>query len=113
TGTHRRALELNKVKAIIRKLAACTDLEALHAKGDGRPQDFRKALECYLKTVQKGQAQALLSIGDLFLDDQAVQQSPTIAMGWYLKAAYLGDNNALNKIDQLRLELPRLFSSSQ
>ncbi|KAG0042124.1 hypothetical protein BGZ89_007048, partial [Linnemannia elongata] len=112
TRTHKRALELNKVKAIIRKIAVCTDLDVLHAKGDGRSQDFRKALECYLKTVQKGQAQALISVGDLFLDGQAVQ-SPTIAMGWYLKAAYLGDNNARYKIDQLRLELPRLLSSSQ
>lgn len=103
TQTHRRALELNKVKAIIRKIAFCTDLDSLHAKGDGRPQDFRTALECYLKTVQKGQAQALISVGDLFLDNQAVQQSPTIAIGWYLKAAYLGDNNARYKIDQLRL----------
>ncbi|KAG0046864.1 hypothetical protein BGZ90_008065 [Linnemannia elongata] len=103
TRTHKRALELNKVKAIIRKLAVCTDLDALHAKGDGRPQDFRTALESYLKTVQNGQAQALISVGNLFLDDQAVQQSPAIAMGWYLKAAYLGDNNARYKIDQLRL----------
>jgi TPR repeat protein len=103
TRTHKRALELNKVKAIIRKIAACTDLDALHAKGDGRSQDFRKALECYLKTVQKGQAQALISVGELFLHGQAVQQSPIIAMGWYLKAAYLGDNNARYKIDQLRL----------
>lgn len=103
TRTHKRALELNQVKAIIRKIAVCTDLDALHAKGDGRPQDFRKALECYLKTVQKGQAQALISVGDVFLNGQAVQQNPTIAMGWYLKAAYLGDNNARYKIDQLRL----------
>ncbi|KAK3836861.1 MAG: hypothetical protein J3R72DRAFT_423719 [Linnemannia gamsii] len=113
TRTHKRALEQNKVKAIIRKIAVCTDLDALHAKGDGCPQDFRTALECYLRTAQKGQAQALISVGDLFLDGQAVQQSPIIALDWYLKAAYLGDNNARYKIDQLRLELPRLFSHSQ
>ncbi|KAF9911772.1 hypothetical protein EC991_002500 [Linnemannia zychae] len=34
-------------------------------------------------------------------------------MDWYLKAAYLGDNNARYKIDRFRLELPRLFSSSR
>ncbi|KAF9113433.1 hypothetical protein BGX30_006950, partial [Mortierella sp. GBA39] len=113
TQAHKRTLELNKVKAIIRKITVYTDLDTLHAEGDGRPQDFRKALECYLKTVQKGQTQALISVGDLFLDGQAVQQSSTIAMGWYLKAAYFGDNNARYKIDQLRLELPRLISSSR
>ncbi|KAG0375797.1 hypothetical protein BGX24_008647 [Mortierella sp. AD032] len=113
TRAHKRVLNLNKVKMIIGKIAVCVDLDMLHAKGDGRPQDFRKALECYLKTVQQGQTQALISVGDLFLDGQAIQQSPTIAMGWYLKAAYLGDNNARYKIDQLWLELPRLFSSSR
>ncbi|KAH7044335.1 hypothetical protein BKA57DRAFT_440447 [Linnemannia elongata] len=103
TRAHKRELDLYKVKTAIGKIAVCIDLDTLHAKGDGRPQDFRKALECYLKTVQKGQAQALISVGDLFLGGQAVQQSPIIAMGWYLKAAYLGDNNARYKIDQLRL----------
>ncbi|OAQ35355.1 hypothetical protein K457DRAFT_1422175 [Linnemannia elongata AG-77] len=103
TRAHKRILDLNKVKTVIGKIAVCIDLDTLHAKGDGRPQDFRKALECYLKAVQKGQVQALISVGDLFLDGQAVQQSPTIAMGWYLKAAYLGDNSARYKIDQLRL----------
>ncbi|KAH7028671.1 hypothetical protein BKA57DRAFT_443777 [Linnemannia elongata] len=113
TRAHKRVLDLNKVKMIIGKIAVRIDLDMLHTKGDGRPQDFRKALECYLKTVQKGQAQALISVGDLFLNGQAVQQSPTIAMGWYLQAAYLGDNNARYKIDQLRLELSHLFSSSR
>ncbi|KAF9901378.1 hypothetical protein EC991_006229 [Linnemannia zychae] len=112
TQAQRRALELGKVKAILRKIAVSTDLDALHSKGDGRPQDFRKALECYLVTIQKGQAQALVSVGDLFLVGQGIQQSPTVAIGWYLKAAYLGDNNARYKIDQLRLGL-RVFSPLQ
>ncbi|KAF9904940.1 hypothetical protein EC991_002180 [Linnemannia zychae] len=113
TRTHKRVYDLNKVKTVIKKIAVCIDLDMLHTKGDGRPQDFRKALECYLKTIQKGQTQALISVGDLFFDGQDVQQNPTIAMGWYLKAAYLGDNNARHKIEQLRLEFPPLSSSSR
>ncbi|KAF9909685.1 hypothetical protein EC991_008164 [Linnemannia zychae] len=113
TRAQKRGLELSKVKAIIRDIAVCIDLDALHAKGDGRPQDFWRALECYLKRVQKGQTQALISVGDLFLEGGIVQQNPTIAMSWYLKAAYLGDNNARHKIDELRLDLPRLLSSPQ
>ncbi|KAF9912573.1 hypothetical protein EC991_009998 [Linnemannia zychae] len=99
---------MNKVKTLIRRIANCVNLDTLHVKGDGRPQDFRKALECYLKIVQKGHTQALISVGDLFLEGEAVHQNSSIAMDWYLKAAYLGDNNARFKIDRLRLELPRL-----
>ncbi|KAH7058023.1 hypothetical protein BKA57DRAFT_531320 [Linnemannia elongata] len=79
-----------------------------------QPNDIAtRTHERALELNKKGQTQALISVGNLFLDGQAVQQCPTIAMGWYLKARYLGDNNARYKIDQLRLELPRLFPSSQ
>ncbi|KAG0291771.1 hypothetical protein BGZ96_004850 [Linnemannia gamsii] len=109
---HKRVLDLNKVKTVIGKMAVCIDLDTLHAKGDGCPQDFRKALECYLKTVQKGQTQALISVGDLFLDGQAVQQSPTIAMGWYLKAAYL-TQECLTALDRHRKAADQGDSTAQ
>ncbi|KAF9909703.1 hypothetical protein EC991_008183 [Linnemannia zychae] len=113
TRAQKRAIDLCSVQAIIRNIAVCIDLDTLHAKGDGRPQDFWMALECYLKKVHKGQTQALISVGDLFIEGDTIQQYPTIAMGWYLKAAYLGDNNARHKIEGLRLELSRLLTSPQ
>ncbi|OAQ29368.1 HCP-like protein [Linnemannia elongata AG-77] len=114
TQTHRRALELNKVKAIIRKIAVCTDLEALHAKGDGRPQDFQKALECYLKTVQKGQAQALISVGDLFLTIKLFNKVPPLPWVGISRRRILVTTMLVTKLINFDCkELPRLFSSSQ
>ncbi|KAG0199233.1 hypothetical protein BGX33_011785, partial [Mortierella sp. NVP41] len=108
TQLRNKELTLNRVKEIMVAIAARVDLEALHAKGDGPPEDFTKAMENYLKTVHKGHTHAQISVGDLFLAGQGVQKSSSVAMGWYLKAAYYGDTNAQRKIEALRLaDFPR------
>ncbi|KAF9082000.1 hypothetical protein BGX23_000203 [Mortierella sp. AD031] len=90
-------------KEIMKKIAAHIDLEALHKEGDGSPEDFVKALECYLKSVPRGHAHAQVSVGDLFLQGQDVPQDTSMAMDWYLKAAFQGDANAQRKVKTLRL----------
>lgn len=84
------------------KLAVYIDLQALHAKGDGAPGDFWKALECYLKGVRQSHAHAQVSVGDLFSEGQGVSKDPLVAMGWYLKATFQGDTNAQRKLETLR-----------
>ncbi|KAF9096456.1 hypothetical protein BGX29_008566, partial [Mortierella sp. GBA35] len=98
-----RALALKAVQETMKKLVAHIDLKELHEKGDGSPKDFLKALECYLKAVRQSHACAQISVGDLFFQGQGVQQDSSLAMGWYLLAAFQGDTNAQRKIETLRL----------
>ncbi|KAF8924559.1 hypothetical protein BGZ47_003926, partial [Haplosporangium gracile] len=91
-------------KEVMTKVAANMDLDALHAKGDGPRGDFWKALECYLRAVSQSHAHAQVSVGDLILGgDRGVTKDSSVAMGWYLKAAFQGDTNAQRKLEALRL----------
>ena len=103
TQLRNKELILKRAKKIMAEIAAKVDLEALHAKGDGPPKDFFKAMEDYLKTVHKGHTHAQINVGDMFLEGRGVQKDTSVAMGWYLKAAYYGDTNAQRKVEALRL----------
>ncbi|KAG0268553.1 hypothetical protein BGZ95_002420, partial [Linnemannia exigua] len=93
-----KQLALERVMAIIKTLAAKVNLESLHAKGDGSPEDFTKALGCYLKAVGQGHAQAQLGVGDLFTSGKEVPQDSLMAMIWYLRAAEQGHMVAQFKV---------------
>ncbi|KAK3842374.1 MAG: hypothetical protein J3R72DRAFT_130561 [Linnemannia gamsii] len=96
-----------RVKRAIGKLAAPINLDhltTLHAKGDGFPQDFQQALECYLISRRRGHTHALICVGDLFLDGRDVTKDSSVAIGWYLKAAVLGDTRAQRKVEAFRLQ---------
>ena len=103
TQLRNKELILKRAKKVIAEIAARVDLEALHAKGDGLPKDFLKAMEDYLKTVHKGHTHAQISVGDMFFEGRGVQKDTSVAMGWYLNAAYYGDTNAQRKVEVLRL----------
>ncbi|KAF9079937.1 hypothetical protein BGX23_002946, partial [Mortierella sp. AD031] len=103
TQLRNKELALKRVKEIMAAIAARVDLEALHVKDDGPPEDFTKTMEDYLKTVHKGHTHAQINVGDMFLEGRGVQKDPSVATGWYLKAAYYGDTNAQRKIEALRL----------
>jgi len=92
-----------RAKEAMRLFAIHIDLDKLSSQGDGPPRDFLKALKCYLENARKGRALASMCVGNLFLEGQDVQQNSSVAMGWYLKAASLGDTNALRKAEQLRV----------
>ncbi|KAG0373376.1 hypothetical protein BGX24_011774 [Mortierella sp. AD032] len=93
-----RQLTLIRVRNIIKTLTTKVDLESLHANGDGSPEDFTKALECYLKAVGQGHAQAQFSVGDLFTSGKEVPQDSSMAMVWYLQAAKHGHMEAQFKV---------------
>ena len=96
-----KAFTRKRAKKIMAKIATRVDLDALHAKGDGLPKDFFKAMENYLKTVHKGRTYAQISVGDLFLEGRGVQKDASVAIRWYVEAACYGDTNAKRKIDTL------------
>ena len=91
------------VKSAMLKIALHVDLTALHMKGDGAPDDFFKALGCYLNDVRNGHAYAQVSVGNLFLDGRGVPQDTPLAIKWYLRAASLGNASAKAKIELLKL----------
>ena len=91
------------VKEAFRRIILHIDLVALEEKGEGTPQEFIKALECYLKAVHRGHAHAHLSVGELFAQGGDVVQDDSRAFEWYLKAAYQGNAVAQRKISRLIL----------
>ncbi|KAF9092907.1 hypothetical protein BGX23_003839 [Mortierella sp. AD031] len=80
----------------MRRIAANINLESLHEKCDGFPQDFKRALKCYLKVIRLGHAHAQVSVGDLI-------QDTSMAMGWYDKTVYQRNTSAQRRIVSLRL----------
>lgn len=91
------------VKEAFRRIILHIDLVALEEKGDGKPEEFTKALECYLRAVCRGHGHAHLSVGELFAQGEHVVQDDSIAFEWYLKAAYLGNAIAQRKASRLIL----------
>ncbi|KAK5809852.1 hypothetical protein F5H01DRAFT_347678 [Linnemannia elongata] len=89
------------VKEAFRRIILHIDLVALEEKGDGKPEEFTKALECYLRAVCRGHGHAHLSVGELFAQGEHVVQDDSIAFEWYLKAAYLGNAIAQRKASRL------------
>ncbi|KAF8931724.1 hypothetical protein BGZ47_011712 [Haplosporangium gracile] len=89
-------------KEAMTKIAAKMDLDALYTMGDGAPEDFWKSLDCYLKAVRQSHAHAQFKVGDLFMEGQDVSKDSSVALGWYMKAAFQGDTNAQRKLEALR-----------
>ncbi|KAF9912506.1 hypothetical protein EC991_010593 [Linnemannia zychae] len=84
-----------------RKIILHIDLVKLEEKGEGTPEEFTKALECYLKAVCQGHGHAHLSVGELFAQGKDVTQDEARAYEWYLKAAYQGNAVAQRKISRI------------
>ncbi|KAF9275437.1 hypothetical protein BGZ88_002332 [Linnemannia elongata] len=89
-----------------RKFILRIDLVTLEEKGEGTPEEFTKALECYLKAVCRGHGHALLSVGELFAQGKGVIQDEARAYEWYLKAAYQGNAVAQRKISRILVNQP-------
>ncbi|KAH7036566.1 hypothetical protein BKA57DRAFT_175644 [Linnemannia elongata] len=98
------------VREAFKRIILHIDLEVLEEKGEGTPQEFIKALECYLVALHKGHTHghqgqrhghAQLSVGDLFHQGEGVVQDTSRAFEWYLKAASQGNAIAQRKISRL------------
>ncbi|KAF9141962.1 hypothetical protein BGX30_003717 [Mortierella sp. GBA39] len=94
------------VKEAFRRIILHIDLVALEEKGEGTPEEFTKALECYLKAVCRGHGHAHLSVGELFAQGEDVVLDESRAFEWYLKAAYQGNAVAQRKISRLIFNQP-------
>ncbi|KAG0376707.1 hypothetical protein BGX24_007326, partial [Mortierella sp. AD032] len=93
-----KELALRRVKEVMGIMAAHVDLKGLHATGDGPPQDFHKALECYLKNLHEGQAHALYRVGDVFAKGRGVSEDSSVASSWFHKSANKGNLRAQYKV---------------
>jgi TPR repeat protein len=92
-----------EVKEAFRKIIVHIDLVALEKRGEGTPEEFLKALHCYLQAVRRGHGHAHLSVGELFASGDEVGQDDVRSFEWFLKAAYLGNAVAQRKISRLIL----------
>jgi len=70
----------------------------IYAKGKGRPVDFAKAVDMYTKAAEQGHIQAMVQLGDVYLNGLHDQEK---ALDWYKKAADLGDRDALYQLGLL------------
>ncbi|KAG0204731.1 hypothetical protein BGX33_008304 [Mortierella sp. NVP41] len=59
----------------------------MYKDGQGIPQDYQAAMDCYLKAAAQGDATAQYNIGALYHNGQGVPQDFSQAMAWYRKAS--------------------------
>ncbi|KAF9089364.1 hypothetical protein BGX29_012098 [Mortierella sp. GBA35] len=63
----------------------------MYRDGVGVPQDYRAAMDWYLKAAEQGQADAQFNVGIMFANGQGVPKDYSRAMDWYRKAADQGN----------------------
>lgn len=64
-------------------------------------QDYGKAVECFRRAVEKGDARALYYLGLCYEEGQGVPQDKEKAIKLYRKAARLGNDEAREKLKEL------------
>lgn len=70
----------------------------IYEKGKGRPVDFAKAADYYLRAAEQGHIQAMVQLADVSLNGLHDKDK---ALSWYKKAADLGDRDALYQLGLL------------
>ena len=73
---------------------AQTFLGAMYSKGQGVPQDYKKAAEWYRKAADQGVSDAQSNLGVMYANGQGVPQDDGEAAAWYSKAADQGNASA-------------------
>lgn len=64
-------------------------------------QDYNQAAQSYLKTANKGDANAMFTLGYFYAKGLGVKQDYQQAMQWYLKTADKGNTEAMLNISNL------------
>ena len=72
------------------QLAALNNLGLMYANGQGVPQDFAQALQCYQQAAERGAAQAQSNLAVMYAHGQGVAQDFVLARKWYGAAATQG-----------------------
>lgn len=66
--------------------------------GNGVPQNYTEAFNCFLKAAENGDADSQERVGDLYYNGYGVTKNPAKAVEWWLKAAEQGDSTAQNSL---------------
>lgn len=61
----------------------------------GFPKNYSKALKWFKKAAEQGEAEALFSIGFMFLLGEGVEQNHHEAATWFTKAVEMGNTDAM------------------
>jgi TPR repeat protein len=61
------------------------------AGGQGVPQDYAQAVQCYTEAAEQGHSLAQLNLADLFAQSQGVMRDEAKALMWLAKAANSGN----------------------
>jgi len=83
-------------------LAAFTDLGMLYRFGSGVEQDHKKAADLVRTAAEGGYARAQRYLGDFYANGIGVTEDADEAVEWYKKAAVQGDEEAIEKLSELR-----------
>ena len=66
----------------------------LYAKGEGVPQDKKKAFDLYMQAAVQGDAYAQCNVGGMYLYGNGVDKDVIQSFIWYKKSAEQGDTNS-------------------
>lgn len=69
-----------------------------------KAEKYSKALKLYIKAAEKGNIQAMYSMGTLYHNGQGVKKDDTQALQWYNKAAALGSEDAKKALQRLNVK---------
>lgn len=87
------------------------NLGLMYARGQGVPQDFKRAADFYKKAADQGVVEAEYNLGVLYGNGQGVPKDEAEASKWFLKAAEKGDVNAANSLGAIYDEGPGAFQN--
>ena len=77
------------------------ELAARYESGEGIPRDFSRALALYCQAADRGDPNAFLSIGWMYMNGRGVAINDPIAVRWFRKAADRGIPQAPNLLQML------------
>jgi TPR repeat protein len=90
------------------------NLGFMYEKGQGTPQDYKKAVKWYKKSAEQGYANAYVNIGSLYFYGRGVIQSKKRAYIWWSIAALNGNSTGINNRDLVAKQLsPRGLEEAQ
>lgn len=85
-----------------------TRLGLMYENGEGVPQNYSMAMECYAKAAKRGDVKAQFRLGGMYLRGLGVESNFPLGVEWYQKAAKQGYADAQNELSSiLRLLVPR------
>ena len=88
------AAEQNEAKSI-------SDIGYIYANGFGVEQNYDVAFHYYLKSAESGCSVAQSNTGLFYEQGKGCEKDLIKAIGWYRKAAAQGDQDAIERLEQL------------